>query len=326
MPDTAASPASALARACRSATSWPLPGRGDTLARWSALADLAGQDLVLARLVEAHADAVAILAELGGAAVGPDDRYGVWAAEPPSAVVTVDGCGPDVVLSGTKAWCSGATLLTHALVTAQRGDQRLLCRVRLDQDQVAVDPDTWAAAGMRRADTRTVHLTSARAEVVGPPGSYLSRPGFWIGGIGVAACWYGGAAALAEPLRHRVSRHPDDPHAAAHLGGVDVALGAARDVLRAAAAEVDAHPDDGQARLARRVRSTVADTATLVATRVGRALGPAPYATDPNHAQRVADLEVYVRQDHAERDLAALGADVAAVPCPGWSLSEVPRR
>ena len=29
--------------------------------------------------------------------------------------------------------------------------------------------------------------------------------------------------------------------------------------------------------------------------------------TDATHAQRVADLTVYVRQSHAERDLAALG-------------------
>lgn len=320
MTDTASHAPSVLSEACRAATSWPLPGAGHTRTRWSALAHLAARDLVLARLVEAHADAVAILAELGGPAVAPDDRYGVWAAEAPTATVTATGSGPDVLLTGSKAWCSGATLLTHALVTARRGDEQLLCLVRLDQAQVVVAPDTWAAAGMRGADTRTVHLSSAPATTVGAPGSYLGRPGFWVGGMGVAACWYGGAAALAEPLRHRSARHPEDAHAAAHLGAVDVALGAARDVLRSAASAVDACPRGDHARLARRVRSTVADTATLVATRVGRALGPAPFATDAEHAQRVADLEVYVRQDHAERDLAALGADVAARESSGWTL------
>ena len=43
----------------------PLPGRGQTWERWAALAKLAEQDLCLARLAEGHADAVAILAELG---------------------------------------------------------------------------------------------------------------------------------------------------------------------------------------------------------------------------------------------------------------------
>ena len=42
--------------------------------------------------------------------------------------------------------------------------------------------------------------------------------------------------------------------------------------------------------------------------RVGRALGAGPLCLDPVHAQRVADLPVYLRQSHAERDLAGLGA------------------
>ena len=43
----------------------PLPGGGRTRERWAVLADLAGEDLSLARLAEGHADALAILAELG---------------------------------------------------------------------------------------------------------------------------------------------------------------------------------------------------------------------------------------------------------------------
>ena len=40
---------------------------------------------------------------------------------------------------------------------------------------------------------------------------------------------------------------------------------------------------------------------------MGHALGPAPLAFDADHAARVADLEIYLRQHHAERDVAALG-------------------
>ena len=40
---------------------------------------------------------------------------------------------------------------------------------------------------------------------------------------------------------------------------------------------------------------------------MGRALGAGPLAHDAEHAQRVADLSVYVRQHHGERDLAGLG-------------------
>jgi hypothetical protein len=45
--------------------------------------------------------------------------------------------------------------------------------------------------------------------------------------------------------------------------------------------------------------------------RVGRALGAGPLGHNEAHSRRVADLTVYLRQHHAERDLAALGALVA---------------
>ena len=61
----------------------PVPGSGRTWERWLALADLAGEDLSLARLGEGHADAVAILAEVAGAAPAAGQLWGVWAANPP---------------------------------------------------------------------------------------------------------------------------------------------------------------------------------------------------------------------------------------------------
>jgi hypothetical protein len=45
--------------------------------------------------------------------------------------------------------------------------------------------------------------------------------------------------------------------------------------------------------------------------RVGHALGAGPLGHDEAHSRRVADLTVYLRQHHAERDLAELGALVA---------------
>jgi hypothetical protein len=43
---------------------------------------------------------------------------------------------------------------------------------------------------------------------------------------------------------------------------------------------------------------------------LAHALGPAPLAQETEHARRVADLELYVRQHHAERDEAALGRKI----------------
>jgi hypothetical protein len=53
-----------------------------------------------------------------------------------------------------------------------------------------------------------------------------------------------------------------------------------------------------------------------VLDRTGRALGAGPLCRDGAHARRVADLTVYLRQHHGERDLAELGAAVAAAAPP----------
>ncbi len=41
--------------------------------------------------------------------------------------------------------------------------------------------------------------------------------------------------------------------------------------------------------------------------RVARALGPGRLVRSADHAQAVADLSVYIRQSHADRDLASPG-------------------
>lgn len=280
----------------------PLPGGGRTWERWQALAELSAEDLVVGRLAEAHADAVAILDELGGPE--PDGLWGVWAAEPPDAVVTARRRGDGWRLDGRKAWCSGALLLDRALVSTPQ-DRRLFAVEVADLEPVG---GTWPAVGMEASGSVAVVLRDVPAVEVGGPGAYLDRPGFWHGGAGVAACWFGGALGAGRVLLRAARGRDLDPHALAHLGAVDTLLTSMAQHLRAAAAEVDADPLGPTARLrAARVRAHVEAGATEVLDRVGRALGAAPLCLDAEHARRVADLTVYLRQSHAERDLAVLG-------------------
>jgi alkylation response protein AidB-like acyl-CoA dehydrogenase len=308
-PDPAALPADDVGPLLRAglaagALDLPLPGAGRTLERWTALAELSAADLVLGRLAEAHADAVAILAELGGAA--PDGLWGVWAAEPPTARVEAVRTGGGWVLEGRKAWCSGALVLDAALVSAHADDGRRLFAV--DVADVVPVPGTWAAVGMAASGSVAVDLDRVPARPVGGPGAYLDRPGFWHGGAGVAACWYGGALGAARVLLTAARERALSPHALAHLGAVDALVTGLAAHLAVAASEVDADPDGpGAQQRAVRLRARVEAGATEVLDRVGRALGAAPVCLDPVHARRVADLPVYLRQSHAEADLAGLG-------------------
>ncbi|GAB7523968.1 acyl-CoA dehydrogenase [Paraburkholderia sp. 2C] len=319
----------------------PLPGRGRTVERWSALAAVAACDLALVKLYEGHTDALAILAELRASGLAaPGQRWGVWAAEPPNRKVTAmterhgtrgntrngalndgpdnartdvrdrplenAGTGAALRLEGVKPWCSGAALLTHALVTVSHDGEPLLAAVELAQPSVHVSDGGWNAIGMAATGTSEVCFDGALAWQVGAAGAYLARPGFWHGGAGIAACWYGCAADIAAVLRAHVVRR-QDPHACAHLGAADAQLAAAGALLRETAAWIDRYPRADAMRRVMRARLAVEEAATSVLAHATRALGPGPLCTDLHFARAAADLPVFLRQSHAERDAASLG-------------------
>lgn len=312
-------PVDELRRRAASLADLTVPGRGGTAERFRALWDLGHVDLSLGRLGEAHADGHAILREAGrpdlASVDGRPALFGVWAAEPADGRVLIDRDGSGWRLRGTKRWCSGAAMLDRALVTARHGEEvRLVC-VDLSHDGVAPHPPgEWATPALAAAGTRSVdldlHLDAGA--LVGPAAWYLDRPGFWWGAAGVAAIWVGGAAGLLACL---LPRWRDDPISLAHLGAAHAAVEAAQAMVVSIAGAIDAAPGmprEEAARLAYCARHVADVTAGAVIDHASRALGPAPATQDPAVSQRMADLALYVRQSHAEHDLAALGRLVMA--------------
>lgn len=290
----------------------PLPGHGDTATRLRTLAELTRSDISVGRMVEAHLDADAILADIGGTRVRRGELWGVWAAEPPAPVLTAHRQGGQWRLTGIKPWCSGAVGCTHALVTARDGELRRLFAVDLAQHGIHPQSDGWRNVGMSATDTEAVEFENVAALAVGEPGDYLDRAGFWHGGVGVAACWLGGAAKVAEPLYDK-ARADGDSIVAMHLGAVDALMAGGWSHLLCAADAIDKAPHEvaSAQRVAFRVRWGIEQIATAVIDRVNRALGPAPLVRSREHAQAVADLALYIRQSHADHDLVSLGRLVA---------------
>lgn len=308
----------------------PLPGCGATLKRWQALAMVAAHNLSLAKLYEGHTDARAILAELDepGAPVATTsgDAWGVWAADSAHARVTITPLADRAVrLDGTKCWCSGAQTVSHGLLTAWHADGRgpHLVRVAMHRPGVSVSAAAWAAVGMAGSASVDVTFSEADAHLVGEVGDYLSRPGFWQGGAGIAACWYGGAmglgAALHDTLAESLPAARGDFRLAA-LGKVDLALHRTAALLRAAAQWIDGNPLGDASSVALRVRLAAEDCAKSVLDEAGRALGAAAFCRNARFARAAADLPVFVRQSHAERDFVALAERVIPGGPTPWQL------
>lgn len=296
----------------------PVPGAGRTHHLWAALASVAAVDLTVARTLEPHLDALAIL-DQAGVPVAPG-TWGVFAAEGPGDPLRAEPCETSYVLDGRKHWCSLAAVLDRGLISARVGEERQLFDVDLTRPGVTPVPGTWVARGLTAVDSGPVDFVDVPARAVGAPGWYLERPGFAWGGIGVAAVWFGGAVGVARRMLASASSRPPDQVALMHLGAVDAQLHAARCVLEQAAYAVDAGELTGADgwRAALRVREVVALAAEDVLRRAAHGLGPGPLATDEGHARRVADLELYLRQWHAERDQAALGEALVRPGGTAW--------
>jgi alkylation response protein AidB-like acyl-CoA dehydrogenase len=300
--------------ACKVA-GWPSPGHGNTGERFTSLGQLAAEDLSVARLVEAHADAVAICTE-GGRADIAKGALGVWASDGPASRVGAVRVQNGWRLDGTKQFCSGSTIVDRALITAHAPDGLRLFAILLDQPGVEVDTSGWVTQAFTGTGTGVVRL-SLRIPgdaAVGDPGFYVTRPGFWHGAIGVAACWAGGARGLAD---HYIRHHRrGNPHGLAHLGAIEAECWAMEAALAKAADEIDADPLDScgmaQSR-ALAIRHIIERGCQEVLTRLRRAGGPRPATADAWFVQQIADLTLYLQQCHGERDLESLGRAVLSV-------------
>ena len=301
----------------------PVIGEGETRTLWELLAGVAMRSVSAARMLEPHLDALGILHQsgtdllrgkdpwgLGRISAGPDASWGVYAAEARDMRLRATRSGSGWVLRGTKPWCSLAGDVSHALVTAHVDEsRRQLFAVDMRGAGVRPRRNEWVARGLPHVVSSPVDFDDAPAVPVGDLGWYLSRPGFAWGGMSVAACWWGAARGVADALVAPARSDRADQLALVHLGRVDAALWSARATLAEAADLVDAlvPPQLDVRLLAERVRAVVVDAAVLSLAEADAALGPAPLVQNEDHARRVSDLHLYLRQHHGLRDTARIG-------------------
>lgn len=302
--------------AVAAASGAPRPGSGRTRETWEVLASAAAVDVAGARILEPHLDACSILDQAAAdgiavdlAAIGADSdaSWGVFAAE--GARLEARETDEGWRLSGTKNWCSLAGDLSHALITAWTGPEtRRMFAVPLHRPQVHAHRGPWVSRGLSQIVSAPVDFDDAIAVPVGDDGWYHARPGFAWGGMGVAAVWWGAAAPLVRAVVQRAEADGADQLAQMFAGMTDAAFWSVRSVLAEAADAVDAGVTGRDLKItSERVRAITAAQIEGILATAERALGPGPLTSDEKHARRVADLRIYLRQHHGERDLARLG-------------------
>ncbi|MBW4078355.1 MAG: acyl-CoA dehydrogenase [Acidobacteria bacterium] len=290
----------------------PLPGSGETWRRFEVLSLWASRDLSVGRLAEGHVDALAILAEAEMEPFNEISLYGVWAARSRAGGTSAKRVSGGWELTGRKEFCSGSGLIDRALVTADTTEGYRLFDVSVDEHVASSDNDSWPAVGMADSVSETLEFAGPvipESCAVGGPDFYTTRPGFWFGAAGVAACWYGGACGLVNNLINSLPAVPSE-HVLADLGKAVAHIESMHDVLKSAADAIDRDPQDVEERAHYRalvVRQVVHDAAMEVLVRVGAAGGARPLCHDLDQSRRAADLFVYLSQHHGGSDATELG-------------------
>ena len=276
----------------------------NTLIRWQILGYVASIDLTIAKWFESHLDALSILYEVGysGNTDSLSNRlWAVWASEGHPLSFNQGK------LNGTKAWCSGANIVDYGLMTYRdtSNDAQLLI-VDMQEADIEIDNSGWQAVGMQATDTATMTFTQAIAHQVGGANAYLDRVGFWHGAAGVAACWYGAAARLAEYLVNAYQTKPND-YKAMYLGQISTSLAVTQQYFYSVAELIDSQPHLSHELAIRQLRANVEQLARQVIEVVGQALGAAPFCANAHFARLSADLAVFIRQSHGAFDLQKIG-------------------
>lgn len=189
--------------------------RAENTALFNVLRIIGRADLSLGRIFEGHVNAMKLFSWFGSAEqkanltlkLRDGAFYGVWATEPPPGVSLSRG-NDGLLLSGAKAFATGAGGLAHAVVTARGEDGVTQLVVVPADDPGRADLSGWRVRGMRATGSGSYDLTGLKPDamhLLGAPGDYGVEPRFTAGAWRFLAVQLGGIEALLAETRSAMS-------------------------------------------------------------------------------------------------------------------------
>lgn len=275
-------------------------------------------DLSLGRIFEGHVNALKLFGWFGSAqqkgelasALEDGAFYGVWATEPPPGV-TLSRTGKDWLLTGAKAFATGAGGLAFAVITARREEDGTQLVVVPANEAGRTDLSAWRVRGMRATGSGSYELTGMRpseVQLLGTPGDYTAEPRFTAGAWRFLAVQLGGIEGLLAETRSAMSETArSDPLQRVKFGEAIAATRTAylwvREAAQRAADDAVDAPD-----FVRMTRGVVERAALDVMELSARIVGTRSAFDGQRIDKIIRDLSLYLRQagpDYA-RDQAAI--------------------
>ncbi|CAN5127493.1 hypothetical protein BH18ACT9_BH18ACT9_07490 [soil metagenome] len=262
----------------------------------TALIETARVDLVLARLVEGHADAMRIL-DQADEQIRPG-VYGVWARSSTGTSVTGQFREGRWALRGELDSACGLHLIDRALVPVWVNEAHQLLDLPLAAGIASGSTTSWRTDARDAIRPWTVQIDADASinATVGPRDWFLDRAGFVVGGLGMAAVWAGGAQLVLDLVIEAAGSSNLGAAQLRLIGTVDQAVWEARTVLGQVASLAE---DLSRAVLAveiGRARMSAAQACERVVTGVDHLTGVGGLTPQLRLTRAMQDLRLCVRQ------------------------------
>jgi len=289
-------------------------GEAGALGLFKIFALLGEGNMSVARLYEAHVNALQLICRYGGdelvracaADAAAGELFALWVTDPAEGGLVL---GPGGVLEGRKGFCSGAGVATRALVTAEMGGGTRMLVVVLEPG-VRVLPSPIKLSGMRAAITGAMDFSGMRVEpeaLLGEAGDYLREPAFSAGAWRGAAGALGGLTALVKLHKAEILRRSrdGDAHQQARFGQLVMTYETARLWMKQAALRgcLEDAPDDQIVAYINLARLAVEAACLEGIKLVQRGLGLGAFVAGHPAERLMRDLATYLRQPAPDETL-----------------------
>jgi alkylation response protein AidB-like acyl-CoA dehydrogenase len=303
---------------------------------------VAGADASTARILDGHFNGVERLSllaprelrerELAGVRGGAL-LLGVWGADPgpgegaPAAIETRSG--GEMMLGGSKTFCSGAGGVQRALVVARDADGARRLVYADVSEAISIDREWYRASGLRASESHRVEfLETPVLAVLGEPNETVREPWFARDAVRTSATWAGIADCVVRATVKAVGERELDElrlHALGRLrlarGSIDRWLERAVEVLGPAGEEALEHVGgslEHEAAVASwrlasaECRLALADAARTIAAEAVRVCGSRALIDGGALDRARRDLDLFLLQHRLDPKLVELGAQTLA--------------
>ncbi|WP_316799576.1 acyl-CoA dehydrogenase family protein [Pedobacter frigidisoli] len=238
------------------------------------------------------------------------DLFGIWNTQGKDGI-QVYSSSDSFTISGNKTFCSGASLVSKALITGnietpERAGWQMLI---VDMEKIGkenIDAESWKPLGMKASGSYQINFTGYTfqgSDFLGQPGIYLNQPHFSGGAIRFAAVQLGGAEAIMEGTIDylKTLNRTDDPFQQLRISNICSEITSGRLWLKQSGKYYDEWVDDDTRKddliaFANMTRVNIEESCLKIMEESNRCVGArglmAPYSLE----RIFRDLSFYLRQ------------------------------